>query len=420
MNEDLEGLLRRTLQEQAGTVRGGAIVPQPSVVTPIRRRRTWVAPAAAAAVVVGLVAGATLLAKRDGSAQLGREGAVCSARPSTTWEQAYLAHPIPLNGHNIRLELISQRLGNEHLVVSSAPEPSRVYRVSDSGERHLLFSAPSGQVVADVRSSGPWVVVLTGFAFTDGLGYDAYTAITVLDTRTGGRKVIASSPVTETTKSDATLPRLDSLVVTHGSVFWVTRADGTTLRAEAHRYVLAKGTSSVISTQQGTNPQHVQQLDEVVPVLRDTVSALVWTTNRPSTTRVIARFALPQQVADDNPPGSTKDLVTDGTRYAWRDEKAISYWAPGLDEPKRFSGSRSAVEAVNGPLVQLLTSTEVGHAEVLDTRTGAVLALDDASRAFQGSYDGVALGAKQVAGASVYHATELYRVVVSQLPVLRC
>lgn len=423
MTEDLEGLLRRTLAERAGTVKGGAILPQPSVVTPIRRRRTWLAPAAAAAaVVVGVTVGTTSIIGKEPRSGVGAGGEVCPARPSSAFERAYAKHPTPLGDTPALVTLLGPTLGRDHLIVT-AESPSRVYQVTESGQKTLLLTAPAGQQVTQVEASGRWMIAITALPRTDDVGNPASTSLAVLDTASGKRTVLASSAVTTATANDVLQPRFDSLVVTHGSAYWITRPRSDSLIATAHRYELASGRTTDLGSIGGYRGPG-QDIKQVRPVLLKTDAGVAFGAGG-TATRTLVRFAepkLPPVVAKAfHRQYPTESVRTDGKAYAWSPGKDVLYWRSGLTHPQRFRNpTYLSVVDVNGPFVALATNEESSHDQLLDTRTGAVLDLSDTSREFRHVYLGARLGAKVLERPPFGRVTELYRVVASDLPELRC
>ncbi|MCU1602008.1 MAG: hypothetical protein JWO22_2717 [Frankiales bacterium] len=423
MNEDLEGLLRRTLQEQAGTVMSGAILAQPSGVTPVRRRRTWIVPAAAAAAVaIGVTVGTTALVGKPEGGAIGAGGEVCPARPSVAFERAYVKHPTLLGHLSAIPSLLGATLGRDRVIVT-ADAPSRVYRVSDAGRSSLLTTAPPGEEVVQVEASGRWVVTVTARPRFDAIGNRASTALTVIDTASGKRTVLASSSVTDATYAEVLQPRFDSLVVTHGSAYWLTRSRSDSLIAEAHRYELATGRTTSLGAMGGYRGAG-QDIAQVRPVLVKTDSAVSFGVGT-TPIRTLIRFApqkLPPVVAKAfHRTYPSQTVSTDGRVYAWTSGKELLYWKPGLSQPQRFRTPVAAVvEDVNGPFVALTVVGEGTRRQLLDTRSGAALDLSDASVGFARAYDGARNGAQRLDTQPHGRVTTLYRVVASDLPPLRC
>ncbi|MCU1602009.1 MAG: hypothetical protein JWO22_2718 [Frankiales bacterium] len=335
----------------------------------------WGAPVVAAAV-----ASAVLLTRPAGATS------GCAAKPSAAWERAYTSHPVSLGALRPTLR-IGPKLGDGWVVVVGR----RVHRLAPDGTSRVVVTVPAGEQVTHLGTSGSWLALLYEPA---GGSTTARREVVVVDTATGRSTTLESLP--------ASNPGLDTLIVTHGSAFWVTRESPDRRRAVGHRYDFATGTRSLIGAQLAPLPQPALGR----PKLLGDDQALVWFRNvRP--VNIPLRFPLPAPVQKDAAL-LTGPVVSDGTAYAYSYLGLTTYWRPGMAAPQRFY-TAGGVEAVNGPLVALHARYQSGPQPlVLDARTGAVLHV----RAGFTAYGGVV--------QSTSRPGTIYRVEAADLPELRC
>ena len=332
----------------------------------------------------------------------------------TAFQKAYLSHPVPLGTSRLGYpDAPRVTLGADRLLLSA--DHGEVYRIDPQDRVTTLVTAPAGATFLDLQAEGRWVLTMA-----TGSGIDAFrnlpnTELALLDTATGRRTVLVHLQVTDPT--DVKQPRFDSPVLSHGSAYWVTRASGGTLRAVAHRYVIATRRASELGAMGGALG-HGQSVDQVRPVLLATPTGLSWGVGRAPTRRLVPwpAPALPEPVrAAFHPSWALDQPATDGTAYAWDSWPDVDYWAPGMDEPRRFHGVRASVADVRGPLVALSSGGESPRTELLDTRTGGRVTL---SGPFARKFSNLEEGHQRLSTEDA-SLTGIYRVP-ADLPELAC
>lgn len=303
----------------------------------------------------------------------------CSAGVPPAWQKAYTAHPTPLG--RLRPLRDVRALGKDWVVVDTATLD--VYRLSEGGRTTLLFHPPHGTVVIDVETFEHWVLL----QLRPG-------RIVVIDTSTGR---------TKTLQQVSTPAVFDSLLVSHGTAYWVDRASPADRRATGHRYDVAAGRLTSL----GDRLQPPKHPTSGLPRIVDDGAEVAWVVDGREV-NYLARFPLPEPVTSGPlPTGPDLPVVTDGTAFAWQ-LGGTEYWTPGMAAPKAFATGSWVPDQVRGPLVGL-HDYRTRLPAILDTRSGAVASIP--------SYFLPLYGGLTFASAP---PDAVYRIVPSELPVLRC
>lgn len=389
-DEQLEQILRATFAARSDTVTGGPVwradaAPGPDADGPVelldltpRRPRYRFAPLAAAAVValavVGLVVGVraatehpTPPAAPNTTAPATRAVPVvhrnaCTASMPASWRDAAAAHTTVFPGSTYgQVSIVG--IAGDGTVVAEYTAPG-----TPAGTMALTFGAvslDSGTIrpFATISGSGDSVgsfhqlegdTLLVGTRFTRGQGPTsaAPTAVTVIDIRTGEKTRLMQLHGKNPTGTDIAF-------LQDGVAYWDEYPSAN------HEVVYAYDVATGARTVAYDGPSADSDMGHSAAGTWWTGSALA--PNRPT--------QLPAAVSQHTGPAERQFLTTDGSSFAWRTNDSIGWWGEAgtvVQTQIRNDG----VADVAGPLVVFrVREGKYSQMRLLDTRTGAVVAL---------------------------------------------
>lgn len=390
-DQQLEQLLRATFAARSGTVTGGPAwagdaATEPDTQGPAelldlapRRPSYRFAPLAAAAVVALAVAG-LVVGVRAASEHPTRPAAPNTASPTTgpTPDTAAPVCPGDALGSawqdaTTQATVFDAKVYGQVNILGTAADGTVVAESTTpglTGETMVLaFGAASLgqgtiQPIATITGKGDGAfsfyqlqgnTLLVGARFSSGPGTTPATpsVITLIDIQTGQKTVLMQ-------QRGANSPGTDSAFLQDGVAYWDEFPAGTN-REIVYAYDVATATRTVAyeGLRTGAGLEHS--------------AAGTWWTG--SALHPDRPAALPAPiVAHVTTEAARQSLVTDGTSYAWRTDKALGWWSPSNGFVWAQMPNRG-VEAVAGPVVAFYPRSTAEGPHLFDVQTGEELTL---------------------------------------------